>query len=114
MIASTATAIPIPMPAFSPVDMLVLLESVDEATGARVEVVVVGEDDDDEKLTNDVTGPLVCSASARIGADFGTKWSKSDDCHATEMGLANATVTEASPGNCFVWICVQDHCKPLV
>lgn len=43
--------------------------------------------------------PPVWLARARMGADAGVNSLRSDDCHATEIGLANAIVTDASPGS---------------
>jgi hypothetical protein len=80
------------MPAFAPVD--------------RSELRVFDEDEDEDGATLVMEDPVVEDeeelervspvwlASARRGADFGTNLSKSEDCHATEIGLAKATVTD--------------------
>lgn len=102
MIARPATAAPAPMPAFAPVDSSESVEtaSVDVGDGYFV-MVAVFDVEVEEELEADDERP-VWLANASRGAEAGMNLSKSDDCHATEIGLANATVTEASPGSCVV------------
>lgn len=115
MMASPAIAEPTPMPALAPVERsesLAVVEVADTPVDPLVGDVDVGPYDVEPGI--DEMLPPVWRASARTGADSGTKLGRSEDCHATDIGFANATVTDASPGNCLLWICVQDHCSPLV
>jgi hypothetical protein len=86
------------MPAVAPVERLELFGFIDEGASLFPVVDEVAAEDEGE-LDAGITVPPVWLASARRGADGGMNLSRSEACHATLIGLAKATVTDASPGS---------------